>query len=71
VRLFSPDFQTFLQKLAWGSSAGRSASDATTAGTSAFRELALVYSGDINGHGAGPAYPGTPGHFDDPAACTS
>ena len=71
VRLFSPDMQTFLQKLAWGSSAGRGATDVTTAGTSAFRELALVYTGDINTHGAGSAYPGTPGHFDDPAACTS
>jgi hypothetical protein len=71
VRLFSPDMQTFLQQLAWGSSAGRGSTDVTTAGTSAFRELALVYQGDINGHGSGQAFPGTPGHFDDPAACSN
>ena len=65
-----PTFQTFLQQLAYGSTAGRGASDVTTAGTSAFDELALVYQGDINGHGAGSAYPSTPGHFDDPASCS-
>jgi len=70
LRLFQPDFVDLLQKLAWGSSAGRSATDVTTAGTSAFRELALVYQSDINGHGSGPAYPTTPGHFDDPVSCS-
>jgi hypothetical protein len=70
VRLFSPDFQDFLQKLAWGATAGRSVTDVTTAGTSSFRELGLVYMGDIAGHGSGSAYPSTPGHFDDPASCT-
>lgn len=61
--------QNFLSRVAWGSGAGRDASDATTAGTSAFVELALVYPKDNRDHGAGPAYPGTPGHFDQPS-CT-
>jgi hypothetical protein len=28
----------------------------------------MVYPSDNKDHGAGPAYPGTPGHFDE-AAC--
>ena len=58
--------QSFLQQLAWATSAGRSASDVTTGGTAAFRELALVFPGET-AHGAGSAYPGTPGHFDENA----
>ncbi|MFI7520212.1 hypothetical protein [Micromonospora globbae] len=69
VRQHSPAMQNFLSRVAWGSGAGRDASDATTAGTSAFVELALVYPKDNRDHGAGPAYPGTPGHFDQPS-CT-
>lgn len=61
VRQHSPAMQEFLQQVAWASGAGRSASDVTTEGTSAFRELALVYTGDIRDHGSGPAYPTTPG----------
>jgi hypothetical protein len=67
VRQISPDMQTFLQQVAWGTGAGRSASDVTTAGTSAFRELAMVYTGDIQAHGSGAAYPATPGHFEEVA----
>jgi hypothetical protein len=62
--------QTFLQKLAWGSGAGQTVNDALTSGTSAFRELALVYPSDNNAHGSGPAYPTTPGHFDSPVSCS-
>ncbi|TYB99389.1 calcium-binding protein [Micromonospora sp. WP24] len=69
VRQHSPAMQNFLSRVAWGSGAGRALSDATTAGTSAFVELALVYPRDNRQHGAGPAYPGTPGHFDAPS-CT-
>ncbi|MDX6279672.1 MAG: hypothetical protein QOH03_743, partial [Kribbellaceae bacterium] len=69
VRQHSPAMQNFLQSLAWGSGAGRSATDVTTSGTSAYRELALTYNQD-HGHGTGSAYPGTPGHFDDPVACS-
>ncbi|GAA3713251.1 hypothetical protein GCM10022399_32480 [Terrabacter ginsenosidimutans] len=68
VRQHSPAMQDFLQQLAWATSAGRSATDVTTTGTSAFRELALVHPGETE-HGAGAAYPGTPGHFDE-TACT-
>jgi len=70
VRQFSPDFQTFLQRVAWGTGAGQTVNDAATSGTSAFRELALVYPADLQQHGSGPAFPSTPGHFDDPASCT-
>ncbi|ONI92778.1 hypothetical protein ALI22I_02115 [Saccharothrix sp. ALI-22-I] len=70
IRQRSPGIQDFLQKLAWGTGAGQVASDATTSGTSAFRELALVYPSDNNGHGTGQAYPTTPGHFDNPVSCT-
>ena len=50
-----------------GTGAGRSESDVVTPGTSAFRELALVYTGDISAHGSGSAYPTTPGHFEEVA----
>ncbi|MFC7614521.1 calcium-binding protein [Actinokineospora soli] len=70
IRQFSPDMQTFLTRLVWGTGAGQTAADATTAGTSAFRELALVYSADNKDHGNGKAYPTTPGHFDDPVSCS-
>ncbi|MEJ2854471.1 MULTISPECIES: calcium-binding protein [unclassified Saccharothrix] len=70
IRQRSPGMETFLQKLAWGTGAGQTATDTTTPGTSAFRELALVYPSDNNAHGTGQAYPTTPGHFDDPVSCT-
>jgi len=69
VRQFSPDMQTFLQKWAYGVGAGQTFNDVVTAGTSAFIDLALVYQSDNNAHGTGPAFPSTPGHFDDPNAC--
>lgn len=69
VRQHSPTWQDFLQRWVWAQGAGQSQSDATTAGTSAFVELALVYPGADNAHGSGSAYPSTPGHFDDPNAC--
>ncbi|MEI8408179.1 MULTISPECIES: calcium-binding protein [unclassified Kribbella] len=70
VRQHSPALHGFLTNVAWGSGAGRSATDVTTSGTSAYRELAFAYNPDFNGHAAGPAYPTTPGHFDDPVACS-
>ena len=69
VRQHSPSWQDFLQKLVYGLGAGQSESDAMTGGTSAFVELALVYPGVDNAHGSGPAFPSTPGHFDNPNAC--
>jgi Ca2+-binding RTX toxin-like protein len=65
VRLHSPDWQAFLQQLAWGTGAGRSSTDASTSGLSAYRELALGYPGETD-HTSGGAYPSTPGHFDEP-----
>lgn len=70
IRQHSPALNDFLTKLAWGSGAGQTAADATTQGTSAFRELAFVYPSDNGGHGSGPAFPTTPGHFDDPVSCS-
>ncbi|MEU5721970.1 calcium-binding protein [Micromonospora sp. NPDC047738] len=69
VRQHSPAMQDFLTRLAWATGAGRSASDVTTAGTSAFLELSYVYPRDNKEQGAGAAFPGTPGHFDQPS-CT-
>ncbi|MDP3713403.1 MAG: calcium-binding protein [Mycobacteriales bacterium] len=69
VRQHSPTWQDFLQRWVVGLGAGQAASDATTNGTSAFVELALVYSGVDKDHGSGKAYPATPGHFDNPNAC--
>ncbi|WP_344217891.1 calcium-binding protein [Kribbella sancticallisti] len=70
IRQHSPAMHDFLTSVAWGSGAGRAASDVTTAGTSAYRELAYAYNPDFNTHAVGPAFPGTPGHFDEPVACT-
>ena len=74
VRVPAPDVQDFLLAWAAGNGAGRpasggSAADVAVPGTSAFDELALVYTGDLSAHGAGSAYPTTPGHFDDANAC--
>jgi Ca2+-binding RTX toxin-like protein len=73
VRQHSPAWQAFLQQWAYSLGAGQQASDVANGsrgvGTSAFVELALVYPGSDNEHGSGKAYPGTPGHFDDPNAC--
>jgi Ca2+-binding RTX toxin-like protein len=69
VRQHSPAMQTFLQQLAFGGGAGQVAGDSATAGTSAYRELALTYPGEST-HGSGSAYPSTPGHFDSPYSCT-
>jgi hypothetical protein len=68
IRQWSPDMQSFLQQWAYSLGAGQR-TDVTTAGTSAFDELALVYQSDLSGHGSGSAFPSIPGHFDDPNAC--
>ncbi|HEY3483328.1 MAG TPA: hypothetical protein VGL02_31015, partial [Streptomyces sp.] len=69
VRQWSPTQQDFLQRWAHSLGAGQGPADVTTAGTSAYDELALVYQADLQEHGAGPAFPTTPGHFDNPNAC--
>lgn len=65
VRQHSPDTQSFLQTLAWGSGAGTSVGQVNTSGSSAFRELAYVFPGDKNNNGK--AFASTPGHFDQPS----
>ena len=70
VRIPAPAVQSFLLDWSAGNGAGRAAADVATPGTSAFDELALVYNGDLKAHGAGKAYPTTPGHFDDANACS-
>ena len=70
----APAVQDFLLKWATGNGAGRPAAgdapaDVATPGTSAYDELALVYTADMQVHGSGSAYPTTPGHFDDANAC--
>ncbi|MCW2753904.1 MAG: hypothetical protein JWQ32_1315 [Marmoricola sp.] len=74
LRSPSPAIQSFLQAWATGIGAGRPGNpgtpDVLTPGTSAYDELALVYTGDGKDHGTGSAYPTTPGHFDDANACS-
>ncbi|RZU76087.1 Ca2+-binding RTX toxin-like protein [Micromonospora kangleipakensis] len=64
VRQHSPDMQAFLLKWAGALGAGQAPVDVTVPGTAAFGELALVYQSDLRDHGSGPAFPKTPGHFD-------
>ena len=63
IRQHSPSMQSFLEQLAFALGAGRTIADVSSAGTSAFAELALVRTGDSN-QNAGAPFPGTPGHFD-------
>jgi Ca2+-binding RTX toxin-like protein len=69
VRQLSPAMLTFLQGWGYGVGLGQVKADITTAGTSAYEEVAIVYQADLNDHGVGPAFPTTPGHFDAPNAC--
>lgn len=69
VRQWSPSMQSFLQVWGWTLGAGAAKTDITTAGTSAYDELALVYQSDLQAHGSGYDFPATPGHFDNPNAC--
>ncbi len=63
IRAHSPTMQNFLQQFAYATGAGASLEEVRTPGTSAYRELALVYpeDGKLN---SGKAYPTTPGHFE-------
>jgi hypothetical protein len=63
VRQFSPAMQNFLEQLAYGTGVGSSLADVQNPRSSAYRELALVYTKDVN-QNSGSAYPTTPGHFD-------
>ena len=70
VRQHSPGMVAFLQVLAYGSGAGQGPADAATSTTSAFRSVRISYSENTKEHAAGSAFPGTPGHFDQPQACS-
>jgi hypothetical protein len=63
IRQIDPAIQNLLHTMAYGSGAGVTANEVKTAGTSAYRELGLVYPGDKLNNGK--AFPTTPGHFQD------
>ena len=67
-RTVSPQMIAFLELLAYDSGAGFSLADIQDQASSAYDELALVYTKDVKNN-SGKAYPTTPGHFDQPAAC--
>ena len=62
IRMHSPSMQKLLHLMAYGSGAGMTKDEVTQSGTSAYRELALVYPNDPNN--AAVAFPTTPGHFE-------
>ena len=68
IRTISPQMLGFLQLLAYDSGAGATIADVLDSSSSAYNELALVYNPDVKSN-SGKAYPTTPGHFDEPAAC--
>ena len=69
VRQHSPGMEEFLKTWTFTLGAGQVDSDVSDPTTSAYDELAFVYHTDSRDHGAGKAFPSTPGHFDDPNAC--
>jgi hypothetical protein len=60
--------ESFLEQLAYDSGVGATIGQVQDATSSAYRELGLVYKRDTK-ENSGKAYPTTPGHFDEPAAC--
>ena len=62
------EMERFLEYLAYDSGVGITLADVQANGSSAYDELGLVYKKDTKGN-SGKAYPSTPGHFDEPAAC--
>ncbi len=69
VRQRAPAMYGFLETLAFITGVGDTLAAVQDSGTSAYRELGLVYNKDSKAN-AGSAFPGTPGNFDDPNACT-
>lgn len=61
IRQVSPQMIQLLWTMAYGSGAGVDLAEVQTEGTSAFRELGLVYPGDKFNNGK--AFPTTPGHY--------
>ncbi len=68
IRARSPQMERFLEQLAYDSGVGSSIDQVQDSASSAYRELGLVYKQDTRFNN-GKAYPTTPGHFDEPAAC--
>ncbi|MEO6651208.1 MAG: hypothetical protein ABIP17_00950 [Ilumatobacteraceae bacterium] len=68
IRTPSPQIEAFMELLAWDAGVGISMADVQDGNSSAYEELAFVYKKDIKSNN-GKAYPTTPGHFDQPAAC--
>ena len=60
----------FEERLAYSLGIGTDLKNVQLGGTSAHRELAMVYKSDVKANSGG-AYPTTPGHFDQPVACTN
>ena len=69
VRQHSPSMEEFLKTWTFTLGGGQVETDVSDPTTSAYDELAFVYQADSRDHGAGKAFPSTPGHFDDPNAC--
>ena len=70
VRAISPQMVLFEERMSYSLGIGSSLANVQTNGTSAYRELALVYKPDVQSN-SGAAYPTTPGHFELPAICTN
>ena len=64
TRAIAPGLIGFLQSMSWGDGAGTGATSAqaTTAGTSAFRETAIVFANEVKDN-TNPIHPDTPAHF--------
>lgn len=69
VRQRAPQLEDFLETLAFITGVGETRTEVEASGTSAYRELALVYQPDTKDNNGSP-FPGTPGNFDDPNSCT-
>ena len=63
IRTQSPSLVLFEEKLAFSLGIGTTLADVQMNGTSAYRELAMVYTGDIKAN-SGKAFPTTPGHYE-------
>ncbi len=69
VRAAAPQLETFIRDLAYGAGAGRARGDVSTAGTSAWTELAFAETGDAATHSTGKKFGGVVTWYDEPATC--
>jgi hypothetical protein len=75
VRAPAPAVQDFLEKWGTGNGAGSTRHRGRRSRHGDRRDVCVrragpVSTGDLSAHGAGSAYPTTPGHFDDANACS-